>query len=89
MGIKTIMEARGILLLAFEENKSEAVTGAVEGPMDDNWYEGKRYDANKRWKLSSQRSGLYHLGFTLNHFSASPCRAKRWNTDAKDRHLCE
>jgi 6-phosphogluconolactonase/glucosamine-6-phosphate isomerase/deaminase len=47
VGIKTIMEARGILLLAFEENKSEVVTGALEGPMDDSWYEGKRYDANK------------------------------------------
>jgi len=33
MGIGTIMEARAVLLLAFGENKAEAVAGAVEGPI--------------------------------------------------------
>ena len=33
MGIGTIMEARAVLLLAFGDNKSEAVAGAVEGPI--------------------------------------------------------
>lgn len=33
MGIGTIMEARAVLLLAFGENKAEAVAGAVEGPV--------------------------------------------------------
>jgi glucosamine-6-phosphate deaminase len=33
MGIGTIMEARTALLLAFGENKADAVAGAVEGPI--------------------------------------------------------
>lgn len=33
MGIGTIMEARCNLLLAFGENKAEAIAGAVEGPI--------------------------------------------------------
>ena len=33
MGIGTIMEARTVLLLAFGENKADAVAGAVEGPI--------------------------------------------------------
>ena len=33
MGIGTIMEARAVLLLAFGENKADAVAGAVEGPI--------------------------------------------------------
>ena len=33
MGIGTIMEARTVLLLAFGENKADAVAGAVEGPV--------------------------------------------------------
>jgi glucosamine-6-phosphate deaminase len=33
MGIRTIMEARAVLLLAFGENKADAVVGAVEGPI--------------------------------------------------------
>ena len=33
MGIGTIMEAGAVLLLAFGENKAEAVAGAVEGPI--------------------------------------------------------
>jgi glucosamine-6-phosphate deaminase len=33
MGIGTIMEARAVLLLAFGENKAQAVAGAVEGPI--------------------------------------------------------
>jgi len=36
MGIGTIMEARAVLLLAFGENKAEAVAGAVEGPISAN-----------------------------------------------------
>jgi glucosamine-6-phosphate deaminase len=33
MGIGTIMEAKAVLLLAFGENKADAVAGAVEGPI--------------------------------------------------------
>jgi glucosamine-6-phosphate deaminase len=33
MGIGTIMETRQVLLLAFGENKAEAIAGAVEGPV--------------------------------------------------------
>lgn len=33
MGIGTIMEARAVLLLAFGENKADAVAGTVEGPV--------------------------------------------------------
>lgn len=33
MGVGTIMEAREICLLAFGENKADAVAGAVEGPV--------------------------------------------------------
>jgi glucosamine-6-phosphate deaminase len=33
MGIGTIMDARAVLLLAFGENKADAVAGAVEGPI--------------------------------------------------------
>lgn len=36
MGIGTIMEARCNLLLAFGENKAEAIAGAVEGPITAN-----------------------------------------------------
>ena len=33
MGIGTIMEARMILMLAFGENKADAVAASVEGPV--------------------------------------------------------
>ena len=33
MGVGTIMDAREILLLAFEENKAEAIAQAIEGPI--------------------------------------------------------
>jgi glucosamine-6-phosphate deaminase len=33
MGIGTIMDARGVLMLAFGENKAEAVAATVEGPI--------------------------------------------------------
>ena len=33
MGIGTIMETRAVVLLAFGENKADAVAGAVEGPL--------------------------------------------------------
>jgi hypothetical protein len=33
MGIGTILEAKAVLLLAFGDNKAEAVAGAVEGPI--------------------------------------------------------
>jgi glucosamine-6-phosphate deaminase len=33
MGIGTIMEAKTVLLLAFGENKADAVAGAAEGPI--------------------------------------------------------
>ena len=36
MGIGTIMEARTNLLLAFGDNKSAAIAGAVEGPITAN-----------------------------------------------------
>ena len=36
MGIGTIMEARCNLLLAFGENKADAIAGAVEGPITAN-----------------------------------------------------
>ena len=36
MGVGTIMEARKIVLLAFGENKTDAVAGALEGPVSSS-----------------------------------------------------